>query len=297
VSFSSFPDETALLSDWVLPDHTGLESFGYQRVLAGSDRPALSALQPVVAPLYNTRATADVLIAAARTRGGALSAAMVYQDEVDFIQQKILPYINAGGFYTAPEILTFWSSWLQYGGWWKAAAEPVSLDFNPALGAPLPVAAPPALEGGKYHIVAFATQMGDGSGANRPWLQETPDPTTTVMWNSWIEIHPDTAAKLGLHDDDVVRVSSAAGELEASVYLFPAIRPDTVAMPFGQGHSALGRFAEGRGANPAALFELTVNEAGDLALGDLQVTLTPTGKRRPLARLESREGVYGDHAG
>ncbi|HWQ03762.1 MAG TPA: molybdopterin dinucleotide binding domain-containing protein [Longilinea sp.] len=297
VSFASFPDETALLSDWTLPDHTGLESFGYQRVLAGSDRPALSALQPVVTPLYNTRATADVLLAAARSRGGAMAAAMVYQDEVDYIQQKILPFINAGGFYTAPEILTFWSSWLQYGGWWKARPEPVQVDLNAILGTSLPVVSPAAAVDGKFYFFSFPTQMGDGSGANRPWLQETPDPTTTVMWNSWIEIHPDTAAKLGLHDDDVVKVSSAAGELEAVVYLFPAIRPDTVAIPFGQGHTALGRYAEGRGANPAALFEIRKNEAGDLAHGDTQVSITPTGKRRPLARLESREGVYGDHAG
>ncbi|TLN08464.1 hypothetical protein FDZ74_12225, partial [bacterium] len=251
----------------------------------------------VVVPLYNTRATADVLLEAARSRGGALSAAMVYQDEVDFIQQKILPYINAGGFYTAPEILTFWSSWLQYGGWWKAQPEPTLVDLNSVLGETLPVTASQTAQEGKYHFLTYATQMGDGSGANRPWLQETPDPTTTVMWNSWIEIHPETAAKLGLHDDDVVRVGSSAGELEASVYLFPAIRPDTVAIPFGQGHTALGRFAEGRGTNPAALFEILMNEAGDLAIGDLQVTITPTGKRRPLARFESREGVYGDHAG
>lgn len=297
VSFSSFPDETALLSDWILPDHTGLESFGYQRVLAGSDRPALSALQPVVAPLYDTRATADVLIEAARSRGGALAAAITYQDEVDFLQQKILPMMNAGGFYSAPEIFTFWSSWLQYGGWWKGSAEAAPIDFSSALGESIPVAAPPALPEGKLHFLSYGTQMGDGSGANRPWLQETPDPTTTAMWNSWIEIHPETAGKLGLHDDDVVRVSSAAGELEAIVYLFPAIRPDTVAIPFGQGHTALGRFAEGRGANPAAVMELLLNEAGDLACGDLQVTITPTGKRRPLARFESREGVYGDHAG
>ena len=37
VSFSSYPDETALQSDYILPDHTGLESFGYQRILPGAD--------------------------------------------------------------------------------------------------------------------------------------------------------------------------------------------------------------------------------------------------------------------
>jgi molybdopterin-containing oxidoreductase family iron-sulfur binding subunit len=139
--------------------------------------------------------------------------------------------------------------------------------------------------------------MGDGNGANRPWLQEPPDPMTTVTWNSWIEIHPKTAELLGIHDDDIVEVKSSTSDfsVEAIVYLYPAIRPDTVAIPFGQGHTALGRFAEGRGCNPAIVWSASVNQAGDLALSDTTVTIKPTGKRRPLARQESKEGVYGEH--
>jgi len=134
----------------------------------------------------------------------------------------------------------------------------------------------------------------DGSGANRPWLQETPNSLTTVMWNSWISIHPETAASLGVTDDDVVKVTSPAGEVEAVVYRYPAIRPDTVAVPFGQGHTALGRFAEGRGFNPANLLPAATNEAGDMSYADVKVTITPTGQKRLLARLESKEGVYGE---
>ena len=126
---------------------------------------------------------------------------------------------------------------------------------------------------GQFHLVTFPTQMGDGSGANRPWLQETPDPSTTVTWNTWVEINPVTAEELGLHDDDIVKVTSPSGEVEAVVYKFPAIRPDTVAIPFGQGHTALGRWAEGRGVNPANLLSPTLNEAGDLAFGDTLVTI------------------------
>ena len=139
--------------------------------------------------------------------------------------------------------------------------------------------------------------MGDGSGANRPWLQETPDPMTTVTWNSWVEINPQTADKLGIHDDDIVEIKSTKGDfaVEAIVYRYPAIRPDTIAIPFGQGHTALGRWAEGRGCNPAVLWSSDTNRAGDLAFSDTTVTINPTGKRRPLARQESKEGVYDVH--
>jgi molybdopterin-containing oxidoreductase family iron-sulfur binding subunit len=114
------------------------------------------------------------------------------------------------------------------------------------------------------------------------------------MWNSWVEIHPDTADKLGLKDDDVVRITSSFGEVELSVYRYPAIRPDTIAIPFGQGHTAYGRYAHGRGANLAVLLGNKINAAEDLATSNLKVKVTKTDKHRPLARMESRLGVYGN---
>ncbi len=150
-------------------------------------------------------------------------------------------------------------------------------------------------EEGIFYLVTYATIMGDGSGANRPWLQETPDPMTTVMWNTWVEINPKTAEELGIEHNDLVKVKSAAGEIEAAAYLYPAIRPDTIAIPFGQGHTALGRYAAGRGANPLKLVEVQVNDAGELALGDTLVSIEKSGSKRELARLESIKGVYGEH--
>ena len=119
ISFASFPDETALASDLVLPDHTPLESFGYQRVLAGTSSQVLSSAQPMVVPLHDTRASLDVLLAAARLVGGNLSEALPYSDEYDFIMQKLLPYRAASqGSIIATDILTFLSVFQQQGGWW-----------------------------------------------------------------------------------------------------------------------------------------------------------------------------------
>jgi len=285
ISFSSFLDETAVLSNYVLPDHTPLESWGYQSGLAGSDRKILSAVQPVVAPLYDTRATADVLLSTGK---------LPYKDVVEFVQKKIRPLVDdKTGSIDAPEMATFWAKFLQNGGWWHRAA-----DLAEASPAKLPKAGVPAPLGHapeQYHLVIYPTQLGDGSGANRPWLQETPNADTTVMWNSWIEINPETAHHLGIHNDDVVQVESAAGLIEAVAYLYPAIRPDTVAIPFGQGHTALGRWAEGRGVNPIVLVPAAVGDSGDLAFGDTFVTIKPTGRRRPISRNESVAGVYGEH--
>ena len=106
------------------------------------------------------------------------------------------------------------------------------------------------------------------------------------MWNSWLEINPKTAEELGLVNDEVVKVTSPFGELEVTVLTYPAIRPDVVAIPFGQGHTAYGRYAENRGVNPANLFGKTFNGAGDLTFAGVKVKISKTGKTNPLSRLE-----------
>jgi anaerobic selenocysteine-containing dehydrogenase len=139
--------------------------------------------------------------------------------------------------------------------------------------------------------------LGDGTGANKPWLQETPDPTTTVMWNSWVEVNPVTADELGLLDNDVIRIISPYGSIEAVVYRYPAIRPDVIAIPFGQGHTAYGRYAQRRGVNPNHLLGLKLNGAGDLAFAATKVSIEKTGRTYELSRSESRIGVYGEGLG
>jgi len=294
ISFATFPDETALEADFVFPDHHGLESWGYQRVVTGSAQPVLSGSQPVVSPFYDTRATADVLIAAAQLAGGKFASALPFKDEVEFLQSKVAPLMSeANGFFSAPDINTFMAYFQQYGGWWKttdARAVPNTADV---LNRNLDASESEFVGEGEFFFVPFVSPTIAEAGANKPWLQELPDPTTTVMWNTWVEINPVTAEELGLVDDDVVKIISEAGELELPVYRYPAIRPDTIAIPFGQGHTAYGRYAEGRGVNPTDLLGGHFNEAGDLAFAGMKVKIEKTGKKQPLSRLESIMGVYG----
>jgi len=197
------------------------------------------------------------------------------------------------GYFSAPEINAFAAYFQQYGGWWTTAdqlgapsgSDALNKNFIPSQG---------EFDGnGDFFLVPFVSPILGEAGANKPWLQELADPTTTVMWNSWVEMNPATADQLGIADDDVVRITSPAGAVEASVYRYPAIRPDTIAMPFGQGHSVYGQFAAQRGTNVADLLTQKLNEAGDLAFGSMKVSIEKTGKKRALARFESKLGVYG----
>jgi anaerobic selenocysteine-containing dehydrogenase len=117
------------------------------------------------------------------------------------------------------------------------------------------------------------------------------------MWNSWVEINPATAYELGLENNDVVKIISSIGEIEASVYLYPAIEPHTIAIPFGQGHTVYGRYAQGRGVNPILLLSPSYNGADDLAFGATRVRIEKTGRKKVISRLESLMGVYGEGLG
>jgi anaerobic selenocysteine-containing dehydrogenase len=69
---------------------------------------------------------------------------------------------------------------------------------------------------GEYYLVTYhSPTLGDGRGANKPWLLELPDPATKVLWSSWVEVHPETAAKLGIERGDHVEVATANGKVVA----------------------------------------------------------------------------------
>jgi anaerobic selenocysteine-containing dehydrogenase len=298
ISFATFPDETAVAADYIFPDHHGLESWGYQKVATGSAQSVLSGAQPVVSPMYNTRSTVDVLLAAAQLAGETAAQALPFTDEVAYIQSKLTNLVGQGdGSFAAPEINSFSAYFQQHGGWWKNTEGLVSPAAGDVLGADLQAEAEQFAGEGEFFFLPFLSPTLGDDGANKPWLQELPDPTTTVMWNTWVEINPETAHELGIDNDDVVKIVSEAGEVEAPVYLYPAIHPDVIAMPFGQGHTAYGRYAQGRGVNPANLLGAHFNEAGDLAFAGMRVKVEKTGRKQALSRLESRIGVYGEGMG
>lgn len=186
-----------------------------------------------------------------------------------------------------------WAAWRRQGGTWNDKVELRSPTVaEPDLSLQLPVYQGEAANY-RYHLHVYpSTLLGDGRGANKPWLQEAPDPMTTVAWQSWVEVHPETAHELGIENDDVVKVTSPAGSIEAIVYLTHGIARDVVAVPVGRGHNHYGRFAKGYGSNPMQLLVRAVDEkTGALAWGATRVKLEKTGQSRALPRLESVEGV------
>src|SRR5207237_6037690 len=62
VSFGNFIDETSVLADLILPDHSFLESWVQSAPESGAKIAVASMAAPVMQPLHETRSTPDVLI-------------------------------------------------------------------------------------------------------------------------------------------------------------------------------------------------------------------------------------------
>jgi len=113
------------------------------------------------------------------------------------------------------------------------------------------------------HLVTYKPMALMGSRtANQPWLAEIPAGGPTRAWEAWVEINPETAHKLGIRDRDLVWVESPAGKVRLRARLTAGVHPDVVAVPYGAGHEAGGRWAEAWGANPN---RVVVAEADRLA--------------------------------
>jgi assimilatory nitrate reductase catalytic subunit len=52
----------------------------------------------------------------------------------------------------------------------------------------------------------------------------------------WVEIHPQAAARLGIVNDEIVRVRTPRSSMELKALVVPTIRPDTLFIPYHYGH-------------------------------------------------------------
>ena len=231
----------------------------------------------VMRSLYDTRATPDVLLDISRR----------LQRPLELPWQKFEEMLTAS-FGTLPSTPPDADAWAdaQSKGWWSGTI-PAALERKPVGAGGTAASArsyeAPRFDGdaGQYpfHFLPYpSSAFFDGSLAHLPWLQEMPDPLTSAMWSSWVEINPTTAAKLGLGQGDAVDVASTQGTIRSSVVITPGIAPDVVAMPMGQGHRFFTRYASGRGSNPIEIVApVTEPTTGALAWAATRVRLSRVG--------------------
>ena len=263
VSFSSYMDETAAACDLILPDHHALEQWGDSRPRTG----VIALQQPVVQPVFDTRPTGDVILKLSGKSG-------TFQD---YLQGKWRTRRPKG-------FDQYWFDALAKGGIYGDAptravrlAQGVSkISFGPLVA--------PAVQ--DQQVIVFPhPALHDGRGANKPWLQELPDPVSKIAWHSWVEVHPDTAAKWGIATGDFLLLKSSFGAQKFPAWITRSVRPDVLAVPTGQGHTAYGRYAKDRSANAFELLGAQATTYGGRSF-IVSASATKTGEHRKIVTTE-----------
>ena len=259
VALASFRTDTALQADVILPLATELERFEGYEPATSVGAMAFSIAGPIVDPVGDGLHPADILLEIARALPEPVASQFPWADYETLVRARLGEDLARMPGSAGTTATAFVSSAIDRGGIFGDGPA-VTAATNPSGAAPDPTA--PAFDGGEgeyaFVLLPFeSVKFGDGRGANRPWLQEHPDPMSTVMWNGWLEISPADARALGVEDGDRLQVESPTGSVEVHAVIDPAVRPGVVSMPIGNGHVDYGRYAQGRGANVMTLLGAT----------------------------------------
>lgn len=232
------PDETAEFAHLQLPIHHPLEDWTDSATPSG----VFTLGQPTMVPVFDSKSIGDVLLDTIKGAGANPSwpdLHSVVEQDWRGLGERLAP---------SKSFEEFWTDVRHRGGLFMQPPAATTQLKQSILDKPLTItpANPKQISLYVYPHIFFY----DGRGADKPWLQENPEPVSQVVWDSWLQIHPELASTIGVRDNDIVEVSSTFGSIEIAAKLDTGVQPDTVAIPLGQGHKAYGRYARGRGANP-----------------------------------------------
>jgi anaerobic selenocysteine-containing dehydrogenase len=285
VAFVDQIDETAQQCDLILPMLSALEDFGSHVAEYQPDGIDLTLQQPLMERLYpQTRSFGDVLLDLLKERKPETYKA--FPDYYGYLKSAVLQ-TKAAFKSNATDNEIFWEDALSQGVLHvDAAAGPISGQVKAAMLAQ-PEVKTLAADFPFYFIPSERPNFRDGRPANLPWLQESPDPLTTVVWDSWVDIHPKTAQEMQIREGDILEIQSASGSIRAKAYLFPGIHPDAVSMPLGQGHENYGRYASNVGVNPFKILDPLFDEGtGELAMFATRVVVKKTDQHQRMTKDE-----------
>jgi len=288
VSFSSFMDESAQYADLVLPEPTFLERYE-DHFIEGLGYPGVGLRQPVIPPRHDTLNVSDFFLRVASKLGGSVAQAFpwkTYEDVLKFRLKDVgadwdtlkelgvwmtpgYRYARKGDENWVVEVIGQDRRYAPRDGYFDFYSREMycvlgeqdqdqlaayGLSQNPEQ-VPLPGFEATTFMGSEHeypfmlNVITLMSLGPNSAAANMPTLQEISGMTVGERWDSWLEMNPETAHELGLHDKDRVWVESPFGKLETKVRFVKALRPDVVNLPYNQGHTAVGRWAKNRGVN------------------------------------------------
>jgi molybdopterin-containing oxidoreductase family iron-sulfur binding subunit len=248
---STFENETSELCQWHVAETHYLEAWGDARAYDGT----ISLIQPLIAPLYETRTSYEVLAALAGKPDSS---------NHDIVKQYWKTQ-HAGA-----DFDHFWRKSLNDGVVADSALPAITISASVENIGKAP-SAPAALQEASQNSVEIIFRpdpsVYDGRFANNGWLQEWPQPMTRLTWDNAALISPATAQRLNLsysiaftggeHGQikaDIVEIEMDQRKLRAPAWIVPGHPDDCVTLTMGQGRTKTGRVGTGVGYNGAQLW-------------------------------------------
>ncbi len=298
VALTSHPNETTSKVKLILPTHSVLEDWGDEEPMQGFR----VVRQPGMSPLLDTRSMGDVLLDCWRATDAENAPTGDWRDYLmrRWSADVFGPQVRGVGVdetvaelvavppEPGPEFLRWWEGVLGDGFFASRGGgtplRPTGVMQEQRGSGELP-------GGNEYALVVYPHPfLVDGRYANEPWAQETPDPMTGHVWDTWALVHPNTAARLGVSDNHMLRIETDAGSVDVGVEVHPCVKENVIAVPLGGGHTeASGRYAAGVGANIIDALGVVTDPWGGIAWQ--QSTCRASSINRP-GDLHSTFGVY-----
>ncbi len=245
VSTAAVPSETAVVCDYIAPANNYLESWADAEPKRGS----YSLIQPTISPLFDTRQFEASLLVWAASPAYDTKAEQPYYEYLKsswqsgmFGQQKAYSTFQS-----------FWDSTLHDGILENPKSSNAGAfrgevaDFGSKLTQP----SSSELEISFYETI----NVGDGSYATNPWLQELPDPVTRTVWGNYLAVPVGWKGEAkydtfkGLKDGDLVDLEVNGKKLRVPVITQFGQMPGTLGLALGYGRTEASVTGKNVGVN------------------------------------------------
>ncbi|MGH7581927.1 MAG: 4Fe-4S dicluster domain-containing protein [Gemmatimonadales bacterium] len=249
-----YPDETAEIAGTFLPQTHFLEAWDAVRARDGT----VSSVQPLIAPIFGAHSVNELLagmLGDGRSPRALIQALYPTGADVDVLRRGLVP-----------------------GSQFTRRTPGLRADSLSLL-APAPVA--------EIELRFTTTALHDGRFAGNAWLQELPDPITSLTWDNALLLSPATAKRVGVESGDVVDARGTGGVIAAPVLVVPGHADGAASLALGYGRRGEGILDEVIGVDAAPLRSL-----GSPFVADA-VRLVAVGARHTLALTQQHWTIDG----
>ena len=241
ITLTEIINESANLSNFILPHNHAFESWGDSKVRTGF----YALQQPVIAPLYNTRQKESILMMW-MNNDKSYSETLYHEYLMGNWKNNIYPTLNS--------ILGFKTFW--YGALHDGVAmskdKPNGLgSFNESVTKDL----------GKDRInksgivvhIKESYSVRDGRCANNGWLQESPHPVSKVTWDNYAAVSLTTANQIGVENNDMIELNINERNLSIPAFVQPGLADNFISIETGYGRTDSGSVGSNVGFNANSL--------------------------------------------